>query len=135
MKHNSPAFFVNNHFDNYIKWAILKEAQNKNLVGNPMEADEYNKYLSASLEDVQKLFPDIYTDIVENGKQVFSLAQMKHTFQEGFQLSGYMCRTNQMSRYVFMDEEDYKDSKYEKDWENRYNDCIDKDTVNKYNWL
>lgn len=135
MKHNSPASFVNNHFDNYIKWAILKEAQNKNLVGNPMEADEYNKYLSASLEDVQKLFPDIYTDIVENGKQVFSLAQMKHTFQEGFQLSGYMCRTNQMRQYVFMDEEDYKGSKYEKEWENKYNDCEDKDTVNRYNWM
>lgn len=135
MKHYSPASFVNNHFDNYIKWAILKEAQNKNLVGNPMEADEYNKYLSASLEDVQKLFPDIYTDIVENGKQVFSLAQMKHTFQEGFQLSGYMCRTNQMRQYVFMDEEDYKGSKYEKEWENKYNDCEDKDTVNRYNWM
>lgn len=135
MKHNSPASFVNNHFDNYIKWAILKEAQNKNLVGNPMEADEYNKYLSASLEDVQKLFPDIYTDIVENGKQVFSLAQMKHTFQEGFQLSGYMCRTNQMRQYVFMDEEDYKGSKYEKEWENKYEDCEDKDTVNRYNWM
>ena len=135
MKHNSPASFVNNHFDNYIKWAILKEAQNKNLVGNPMEADEYNKYFSASLEDVQKLFPDIYTDIVENGKQVFSLAQMKHTFQEGFQLSGYMCRTNQMRQYVFMDEEDYKGSKYEKEWENKYEDCEDKDTVNRYNWM
>ena len=135
MKHNSPASFVNNHFDNYIKWAILKEAQNKNLVGNPMEADEYNKYLSASLEDVQKLFPDIYTDIVENGKQVFSLAQMKHTFQEGFQLSGYMCRTNQIRQYVFMDEEDYKGSKYEKEWENKYEDCEDKDTINRYNWM
>ena len=135
MKHNSPAFFVNNHFDNYIKWAILKEAQNKNLVGNPMEADEYNKYLSASLEDVQKLFPDIYTDIVENGKHVFSLSQMKHTFQEGFQLSGYMCRTNQIRQYVFMDEEDYKGSKYEKEWENKYEDCEDKDTVNRYNWM
>ena len=33
------------------------------------------------------------------------------------------------------DEEDYKGSKYEKDWENKYNDCEDKDTVNKYNWL
>ena len=135
MKHNSPAFFVNNHFDNYVKWAILKEAQNKNLVGNPMEANEYNKYLNVSLEDVQKQFPDIYTDIVENGKQVFSLAQMKHTFQEGFQLSGYMCRTNQMRQYVFMDDEDYKGSKYEKEWENRYNDCEDKDTVNRYNWM
>jgi hypothetical protein len=135
MKHNSAAFFVNNHFDNYVKWAIVKEAQNKNLVENPMEADEYNKYLNASLEDVQKLFPDIYTDIVENGKQVFSLAQMKHTFQEGFQLSGYMCRTNQMRQYVFMDEEDYKGSKYEKEWENKYNDCEDKDTVNRYNWM
>ena len=135
MKHRSPASYVNEHFDFYIKWAILKIAQNNGKIGNPLEVDEYNKFLKASLEDIQKMFPDIYNDIVENDKPVFTLKQMLRTFEEGFQLSGYMCRTNQMSRYVFMDEEDYKDSKYEKDWENRYNDCEDKDTVNKYNWL
>ena len=97
--------------------------------------DEYTKFSRASLEKIQKLFPDIYNDIVENDKPVFTLKQMRRTFDEGFQLSGYMCRTNQMRQYVFMDEEDYKDSKYEKDWENRYNDCEDKDTVNKYNWM
>lgn len=135
MKHYSPASYVNNHFDHYIKWAILKQAQNQNLVGNPMEMDEYTKFNNATLEEVKELFPNIYKDIVENDKPVFTLKQMLRTFEEGFQLSGYMCRTNQMSRYVFMDEEDYKDSKYEKDWENKYNDCVDKDTVNKYNWL
>ena len=134
MKHYSPASYVNNHFDHYIKWAILKQAQNQNLVSDPMEIDEYTKFSNATLEEVKELFPDIYNDIVENDKPVFTLKQMLRTFDEGFQLSGYMCRTNQMSRYVFMDEEDYKDSKYEKDWKNKYNDCIDKDTVNKYNW-
>ena len=135
MKHYSPASHVNDHFDHYIKWAILKIAQDKNLINNPINVDDYIKFNKASLEDVQKMFPDIYNDIVENDKPVFTLKQMLRTFEEGFQLSGYMCRTNQMSRYVFMDEEDYKDSKYEKDWENRYNDCEDKDTVNKYNWM
>ena len=135
MKHYSPASYVNDHFDLYIKWAILKQAQNQNLVGNPMEMDEYTKFNNATLEEVKELFPDIYKDIVENDNPVFTLKQMLRTFEEGFQLSGYMCRTNQMSRYVFMDEEDYKNSKYEKDWENRYNDCVDKDTVNKYNWM
>ena len=135
MKHYSPASHVNDHFDLYIKWTILILAQDDGKIGNPLEADEYNKFLNASLEDIQKMFPDIYNDIVENDKPVFTLKQMLRTFEEGFQLSGYMCRTNQMSRYVFMDEEDYKGSKYEKDWENRYNDCIDKDTQNKYNWM
>ena len=135
MKHYSPASYVNNHFDHYIKWAILKQAQNQNLIGNPMEIDEYTKFSNATLEEVKEIFPDIYKDIVENDKPVFTLKQMLRTFEEGFQLSGYMCRTNQMSRYVFMDEEDYKDSKYEKDWKNKYNDCVDKDTVNKYNWM
>ena len=100
-----------------------------------IDIDDYIKFNKASLEDIQKMFPDIYNNIVENDKPVFTLKQMLRTFEEGFQLSGYMCRTNQMSRYVFMDEEDYKDSKYEKDWENKYNDCVDKDTVNKYNWM
>ena len=135
MKHRSPASFVNEHFDKYIKWAILKQAQDKNLISNPINVDDYIKFNKASLEDIQKMFPDIYNDIVENDKPVFTLKQMLRTFDEGFQLSGYMCRTNQMKQYVFMDEEDYKDSKYEKDWENRYNDCEDKDTVNKYNWM
>ena len=135
MKHHSSASFVNDHFDFFIKWAILKQAQNQNLVGNPMEMDEYTKFSNATLEEVKELFPDIYKDIVENDKPVFTFRQMKHTFEEGFHLSGYMCRTNQMNRYVFMDEEDYKDSKYEKDWENSYNDCEDKDTVYKYNWM
>ncbi len=135
MKHHSPASYVNDHFDLYIKWAILKQAQNQNLVGNPMEMDEYTKFNNATLEEVKELFPDIYKDIVENDKPVFTLKQLLRTFEEGFHLSGYMCRTNQINRYVFMDEEDYKDSKYEKDWENSYNDCVDKDTVNKYNWM
>lgn len=135
MKHHSPAYYVNDHFDFYIKWTILKIAQDKNLINNPINVDEYTKFSNATLEEVKELFPDIYKDIVENDKPVFTLKQMLRTFEEGFQLSGYMCRTNQMSRYVFMDEEDYNDSKYEKDWENKYNDCVDKDTVNKYNWL
>jgi len=135
MKHYSSASYVNNHFDHYIKWAILKIAQNNRKIGNPLEADEYNKFLNASLDDIQKMFPDYYNDIVKNDKPVFTLKQMLRTFEEGFQLSGYMCRTNQMRQYVFMNEEDYKDSKYEKDWENKYNDCEDKNTVNKYNWL
>lgn len=134
MKHYSSASYVNDHFDFYIKWAILKLAQNQNLVGNPMEMDEYTKFSNATLEEVKELFPDIYNDIVKNDKPVFTLKQMLRTFDEGFQLSGYMCRTNQMRQYVFMNEEDYKGSKYEKDWENRYNDCEDKDTVNKYNY-
>ena len=135
MKHLSPQWYVNCHFDHFIKWAILKQAQDKNLISNPLELEEYAEFNRMSLEDVQKMFPDIYNDIVKNDKPVFTLKQMRRTFDEGFQLSGYMCRTNQMRQYVFMNEEDYKDSKYEKDWENRYNDCVDKDTVNKYNWL
>lgn len=135
MKHYSSASHVNNHFDHYIKWTILKIAQDNGKIGNPLEADEYNKFLNASLDEIQKMFPDIYNDIVKNDKPVFTLKQMLRTFDEGFQLSGYMCRTNQMKQYVFMDEEDYKDSKYEKEWENRYNDCEDKDTINKYNWM
>ena len=135
MKHLSPQWYVNCHFDHFIKWAILKQAQDKNLISNPLELEEYAEFNRMSLEDVQKMFPDIYNDIVKNDKPVFTLKQMRRTFDEGFQLSGYMCRTNQMRQYVFMNEEDYKDSKYEKDWENRYNDCEDKDTVNKYNWI
>ena len=135
MKHLSPQWYVNCHFDHFIKWAILKQAQDKNLISNPLELEEYAEINRMSLEDVQKMFPDIYNDIVKNNKPVFTLKQMRRTFDEGFQLSGYMCRTNQMRQYVFMNEEDYKDSKYEKDWENRYNDCEDKDTVNKYNWI
>ena len=94
MKHYSSASYVNNHFDHYIKWAILKIAQNNGKIGNPLEVDEYNKFLNASLDDIQKMFPDIYNDIVENDKPVFTLKQMLRTFEEGFQLSGYMCRTN-----------------------------------------
>ena len=135
MKHLSPQWYVNCHFDHFIKWAILKQAQDKNLISNPLELEEYAEFNRMSLEDVQKMFPEIYNDIVKNDKPVFTLKQMRRTFDEGFQLSGYMCRTNQMRQYVFMNEEDYKDSKYEKDWENRYNDCEDKDTVNKYNWI
>lgn len=39
MKHHSLASYVNNYFDHYIKWAILKQTQNQNLVGNSMEMD------------------------------------------------------------------------------------------------
>jgi len=135
MKHLSPQWFVNSHFDYYIKVAVLKRAQDQNLISNPLELEEWAEFYRMPMEDFQKMFSDIYNDIVENNKPAFTLKQMLRTFDEGFQLSGYMCRTNQMRQYVFMDEEDYKDSKYEKEYEDDHKNYEDKDTPNKYNWM
>ena len=133
MKHISGASQMNDYFDTCISHVVMNEARKRKLISDPIKKYEYDWFTRATPNMLEHRFPDIYKEII-HGKKVFDFSELRVAFIAGYKVCEHMCKTNQKKQYVFMDEEDYKGSKYEHEYEHRNENCVDPNTVGRY-WV